>query len=182
MDSHNPTSVVALLLGSIHIALHAGNDWSKLVLHWDRDVNHQISLSPTAKGKNKKQKQKRKRSHQADLYRQDTPSKTKKEYVLEPWDGVLGIYDSKESELVNALVQLGLGAGRWSSGTTSSRLLLGVEWRFVERLGGLRNVKGRVLVEETIWLQHNADTLHRHDGEVFNTRVVGKTEGCGGFC
>lgn len=103
--------------------------------------------------------------------------------MLEPWDRVLGmgIYDSKESELVNALVQLGLGASRRSSGTTSSRLLLGMEGRLVEQLGGLRNVKSRVLVEEAIGLQHDADALHRHDGEVLNARVVGKTEGCRGL-
>ena len=94
--------------------------------------------------------------------------------------GVWVSTDSKESELVNALVQLGLGASRRSSRTTGSRLLLRVERRFIEQLRGLRDVKSRVLGEEAIRLQHDADALHRHNGEVLNAGIVGKTEGCRG--
>jgi hypothetical protein len=40
----------------------------------------------------------------------------------------------------------------------SERLFFGVERRFVEQLGGLRNVKSRVLGKEAIGLQHEDNT------------------------
>jgi hypothetical protein len=82
----------------------------------------------------------------------------------------------KRSGLVNALVQLGLGPSRRRPRTAGS-CLLGMKRGLVEQLRGLRDVKSRVLVEESIGLEHDADTLHRHHGEVFNAGIVGKTKG-----
>lgn len=49
---------------------------------------------------------------------------------------------------------------------------------FVECLVGWRNVESRVLLEEAVWLEHDADSLNGHDREILRTRVVGKGKGC----
>lgn len=48
----------------------------------------------------------------------------------------------------------------------------------VEDLVGRRHVKSRVPVKETIWFQSDADSFHRHDGEIFITGIVGEAESC----
>ena len=50
--------------------------------------------------------------------------------------------------------------------------------RLVECLVRRGDVQRRILREEAVGSQHHADALHRHDGEVFDTGVVGETEGC----
>lgn len=48
--------------------------------------------------------------------------------------------------------------------------------RLVEGLGRVRDIQCRVLGEEPIWLQHHADALHWHDGEIFDARIVSEAE------
>lgn len=47
----------------------------------------------------------------------------------------------------------------------------------VEGLAELRNVKCRVLREETIGFEHDAEMFRRHKREIHNARFVSKT-GC----
>lgn len=52
--------------------------------------------------------------------------------------------------------------------------------RLVEGLVRRGNVQCGILGEEAVGPQHDADALHRHDGEVFDAGVVRETEGCFG--
>lgn len=48
--------------------------------------------------------------------------------------------------------------------------------RLIERLARRWYIQCGVLSEESIRLEHDADTLHGHDGEILNAWVMGKTE------
>lgn len=77
-------------------------------------------------------------------------------------------------DLVNSLVKLGLAAaGRAARGGISR---FSVKRGFIEGLGGWRDIQGRVLGKEAVRAQHDADALHGHDREVFNTRVMRQTK------
>lgn len=76
--------------------------------------------------------------------------------------------------LVHALVQLGLAGSRRRSATSTRRFW--VKSGLVEGLCGLRDIQSRVLSEESIRFQHDANTLHWHDWKVFNARVMSETE------
>lgn len=76
--------------------------------------------------------------------------------------------------LVHAFIQLGLAGSTAAGGDCRSRFR--VESRLVEVLRRLRNIHGRVLREEAVGTQHHADAFHGHDGEVFDTGVVGEAE------
>jgi hypothetical protein len=86
--------------------------------------------------------------------------------------GYLQDQQKAKSRLINPLVQLSLARRRRAS-TASGTFSLRVKGRLIEKLRRLWDIKSRVLSEESIWLEHDADTLHWHDGEIFNTGVMG---------
>lgn len=73
---------------------------------------------------------------------------------------------------VNVFLQLRLTRSRSSRGSAASTGGIRVERGLVKGLSRLRDIQRRILGEEPIGFQHNTDTLHRHDGEVFDAGVV----------